>query len=118
MCQAQGWNINKLLKTGHQCILVLNYDFFSSHFIHFWPFLLLCRLFSNIFTIYHRGSEVCLERCDSYDNFSHLKNKINIQREICKRRHCPPIGTLALLLYLRPKGTQKDNNNLVFVVVN
>ena len=55
----------------------------------------------NIFTISFRGSEVCLERCDSYSNFGYLnKSNIFILREISKRTHCPYIVTLALLLFL------------------
>ena len=48
------------------------------------------------------GSEVCLERCDSYGDFGFKKRKKNIfiLREFCKRTHCPPIVTLALLLFL------------------
>ena len=42
---------------------------FYKKFIHFWAFFLLCNLVSNNFTIFFRGSEVCLERRDSYGNF-------------------------------------------------
>ena len=35
----------------------------------------LCGLVSNIFLIFFMGSEVCLERCDSYDKFGYLEEK-------------------------------------------
>ena len=72
-----------------------------STFTHFGAFVLLWDLVSIIFTIFFMGSEVYLERCDSYDNFD-LKQKFKkiIFREFCKRIHCPPIVTLALLLFL------------------
>ena len=71
-------------------------------FIHFGAFLLLCGLFSIIFQKNVMGSEVCLERCDSYGDFGFKKRKKNIfiLREFCKRTHCPPIVTLALLLFV------------------
>ena len=77
-------------------------------FIHFGAFLLLCGLVSIYFTIFFMGSEVCLERCNFYGNLG-LKKKSNnfILREFCKRTHCPPIVTLALLLFL--SKTQKKN---------
>ena len=66
----------------------------------FLGILLACDLLSYIFTFF-RGSEVYLERCDSYGNFGYLKkSNIFILREILKRKHCPSIGTLALLLFL------------------
>ena len=94
LCKSQGWNTKKVLKTEHQC------TFFSiMNFTNFYPFFgifLLCCIYSNIFTFFFRGSEVCLERGDSCGNFRYLKKKSNIfiLREICKRTQCPPIGTL------------------------
>ena len=43
--------------------------------INFFDFLLysqLCGLVFNIFTMFFRDSEVCLERCDSYVGFGYL----------------------------------------------
>ena len=40
-------------------------------FSHYWAFLLLCGPVSNIFTMFFRGSEVCLERYDSYGDFGY-----------------------------------------------
>ena len=75
--------------------------------INFWSFLLFCNTVPNIFTISFRGSEVCLERCDSQGNFDYLekKQKKIILREFSKRTHCPAIGTLALLLFIAKKQT-------------
>ena len=74
-------------------------------FVHFGAFLLLSNLVSHIFTILFRGSELCLETIDCYSNFCYLKKKntkknIFIPREFCKRTHCPPIVTLALILFI------------------
>ena len=70
--------------------------------IHFWAFLLLCGLVSNMFTMFFRDSEVCLEGCNSYGDFGYLikKSKNFILRKICKRTGCPSIVTLALLLFI------------------
>ena len=57
----------KLLKHKQQCTFVYIINFLNCY--RFWGFLLLCGLVSNIFTIFFRGSEVCLVRCDSYGNF-------------------------------------------------
>ena len=72
---------------------------FLSIFRHFF---LLCGLVSNIFTMFFRDSQVCLERCDSYGDFGYLtKNQtFFILREICKRTLCPSSVTLALLFFL------------------
>ena len=70
-------------------------------FGQFGAFLLLCGLVSIILTNIFMGSEVGLERCDSYGNFGYLKtSKMIILREFCEGTHCPAIGTLALLLFL------------------
>ena len=45
-------------------------------FVHFWAFLLLCGQVSNIFTMFFRDSEVCLERYDSYGDFGYLSKKL------------------------------------------
>ena len=45
-------------------------------YIQFWAFLLLCGLVSIFFTIFFRGSEVCLETCDSYGNVGYLKENV------------------------------------------
>ena len=69
--------------------------------MHFGAYLLLCGIVSRIFTIFFRGLEVCMAICDSYINLAIKKiNKDIILREIFKRTYCPPIGTLALLLFL------------------
>ena len=49
--------------------------------------------------MFFRDSEVCLEKCDSYGDFSYL-TKDQTFLEICKRTLCPSIVTLALLLFL------------------
>ena len=85
----------------------MNFTYFS----HFGDFLLLCDLVSIIFTKIFMGSEVCLERCDSYGNFGFKKKSNNfILREFCKRTHCPPIVTLALLLFLCKNDEKRCNN--------
>ena len=63
--------------------------------VHFGSFLLLCSLVSNLFKQNFWGSEVGLERCDSYCNFFFF-----LIKPFCTRTHCPPIITLALLLFL------------------
>ena len=88
----------KLLKTKHHCTFVYVMNF--TNYCPFLGILLLYDLVSNIFTIFFRGSEVCLEKCDSCGNLGYEKTKDFILREICKRTHCPPIVTLALLLFI------------------
>ena len=58
------------------------------------------------------------------------KSKKFILREICKRKHCPSIGTLALLLFicyyldqrqlicLRPKQIRKNNWDLLYKYID
>ena len=55
---------------------------FLSFFGHF------CGLVSYIFTIFFMGSEVCLERCDSYGNFGYLeKNQTFLFHENFVKEH-------------------------------
>ena len=49
--------------------VLLSASWILQFLIHFGAFLLLCGLVSNIFTIFFRGSAVCLARCDSYEYF-------------------------------------------------
>ena len=68
-------NIEKMLNVAINYPLkkvVLNTNF-TIFFFNFWAFLLLGGLVSNIFTFLFRGSEVCLERFDSYGNFGYLE---------------------------------------------
>ena len=53
--------------------VLLSTSWILQFFVHFGAFFLLCSLVSIIFTIIVMGSEVCLERCDSYGNFGFLK---------------------------------------------
>ena len=73
------------------------------NFTNFYPFLGIFTALRPSFYYFLKkfwGSEVCLERCDSYGSFGYSnKKKKNILREICKRTHFPSIGTLALLLF-------------------
>ena len=73
-----------------------------TNFCPFFGILLLCGLFSNIFTMFFRDSEVCLEIYDSYGDFGYLTKNQNIffEEEFLKRTHCPSIITLAQLLFL------------------
>ena len=71
LCIAQEWNTKKLLKTKHKSTFVYNINFtifsqFLGIFAALWPCFYY---FYNFF----RGSEVSLERCDSYGNFGYLK---------------------------------------------
>ena len=126
-------NIKKDAKFGHKWILIFFFQkYFSKFFINFQPFLLLCGLVSNVFTIFFMGSEVCLERCDSYGNFGYLEKKSNIfiLGEFCKRTQCPSIETLALLFFLyhkyriltqrkfkkKKQAGQGDGKNTVFLL--
>ena len=97
--QTSYWKQNSSVILSTSWILQIIIIFF---YIYFWAFLLLCCLVSNIFTMFFRDSEVCLERCDSYDDFGYIikKSNIFIWREICKRTRCPSIVTLVLLLFL------------------
>ena len=52
--------------------VILSTSWILQIFVHFGPFLLLCGLVSNIFTMFFRDSEVCLERYDSYGDFGCL----------------------------------------------
>ena len=56
-------------------------------FVNFWAILLRCGLGSSILSIFFRGVEVCLERCDSYGNFGLKKSNIIIFRRIKKKEH-------------------------------
>ena len=50
--------------------------FFKANFKYFYPFLGIfaaLRPSFKYFNHFFRGSEVCLERCDSYNNFGYLK---------------------------------------------
>ena len=48
--------------------------------------MLLCDLVSNIFTTFFSGSEVCLDRCDSYNNFGYLeKNQTFYSKRILEK---------------------------------
>ena len=79
------------------------FDFFLVQFGTFW---MLYSLVSYVFTILSKESAVRLERCYSYGDFGFFffKNlNIFILREISKRRQCPRIDTLALLLFLYTK---------------
>ena len=82
----------------------LHHEFYK-FFIHFGAFLLLCGLVSIIFTNFFMGLELCLERCDTYGNFG-LKKNIFFLWEFSKITHCPPVVTLALLLFvpIKTKG--------------
>ena len=59
-------------------------------------------LWPSVWYFFFRGSELRLERYDSYGNFDHLEKKSNIfiLGEFCKRTQCPAIETLALLFFL------------------
>ena len=72
--------------------------FFVGQFCGFW---LLYSLVSHVLTILSKESAICLERCYSYGDFGLFSNVLNffILREICKRRQCPGIDTLASLLF-------------------
>ena len=54
----------------------------------FWAFLLLCSLVSYMFTMFFRDSEVCLERCDSYDDFGYKPKNLTflIEEKFVKER--------------------------------
>ena len=97
--------------------VILSTSWILQIFVHFWSFLLLCGLVSTIFTMFFRDSEVCLEIYDWYGDFGYLTKKINIfiWREICKRTHCPPIVTLALLLFLHG-WTHMIPSNLYYIL--
>ena len=71
-------NIQKDAKCGHKLPLKKKFSkkVILQFFINFKSFLLLCGLVSNFFTIFFMGSEVCLERCDSYGNFGYFEKKI------------------------------------------
>ena len=62
----------KAIKKLTPVYFCLHHDF--KIFVHFGAFLLLCGLVSDIFTILSRGSELCVDICDSYSNFGYLKN--------------------------------------------
>ena len=68
-------NIEKNAKFGHKFTLKKKFKKkqILQFLFNFWAFLLLGGLVSNIFTIFFRGSEVCLERFDSYGNFGYLE---------------------------------------------
>ena len=77
---------------------------FTKKNIHFWTFLLLCGLVSNIFTIL-----VGIKKY-AWKNVIHTvfllfnkKSSIFVLREICKRTCCPSIVNLALLLFYHYK---------------
>ena len=83
-----------LLETKHQMYFCLHHDFYKflsifGHFCYFAAYILFLKIM---------GSEECLERCDSYGDF--FLSNIFILGEFCKRTQCPPIVTLALLLFL------------------
>ena len=68
--------------------VILSTSWILQIFIHFWAFLLLCSLLSNIFTMFFRDSEVCLERCDSYSDFGYLtKNQTFLFEEKFVKEH-------------------------------
>ena len=53
-------------------------DFFKanfSNFYQFWGIFAVCNLVTNNFTIFVRGSKVCIEKCDSYSNFGFKQNQ-------------------------------------------
>ena len=90
----------KAIENRTPVYLCLNHEFCKK--IHFGAFLMLCCQVSKIFTIFFRGSEVCLERCESYGDLGYLKkSNIFILREICKRTYCPPLVTPVLLLFVK-----------------
>ena len=61
----------KLLKTEHQCTFFYIMNFTSC--CPFWGIFAALRPSFYYFYIFFRGSEVCLEICDSYSNFSYWK---------------------------------------------
>ena len=74
----------KYIKTEHQCSFV----WVLLILIPFWAFLLLCGQVVNIFTMFFRDSEVCLEKCDSYGDFGYLtKNQKNLFEEKCVKEN-------------------------------
>ena len=89
----------KLLKTEHQCAFVYIMNF--TNFRPFWGFFAALRPSLSYFYNFFRGSEVCLERCDSHGNFGFFFNKFFLLLEnFVKRTHCPHIVTMALLLFI------------------
>ena len=63
-------NIQKDAKFGHK--LPLKKKFSKKVILQFFI------IFSKFFTIFFMGSEVCLERCDSYSNFGYFEKKITL----------------------------------------
>ena len=100
-------NIKKDTIFGHKLTLKKKFQkkVILKKFINFWAFLLLCGLVSNIFTTCFKGSEVSLERCDSYGNFGYLEKKSNIfiLGEFCELTQCPSIEIQALLFFVCTK---------------
>ena len=93
--QKSYWKPNSSVRLSTSWILQI--------FIHFWTFLLLCGLVCNIFTMFFRDLEVCLEKCDSYGDFCYLtKNQtFNFEEKfVNKKIHCPSFVTLTLLLFI------------------
>ena len=73
--------------------VLLSTSWILKKFIHFWEFLLLCGLVSNIFTMFFRD-------CFRWFLLFRKKSNIFIWREISKITGCPSIVTLTLLLFI------------------
>ena len=71
-----------------------------------WAFLLLCGLVSNIFTMFFRYSELCLERCDSYGDFCYLIKNLTF---LFKEKETPGLSVVCskVVFFMFRKGFLK-----------
>ena len=100
LCKSPGWNKKKLLKTEQQCTFV--YIMNLNNFYWLLGIFAALRPSFKYFHIFFQGFSSMSGKVWFIRIFwLFFKNfYIFILREICKRRHCPPSVTLALLLWI------------------
>ena len=106
MCLASGWNTKSYWKPNTS--VLLSSSWISHFFEHFGAFLLLCCLFSHILTFFSGVQKYFLKDVINTVILSIKKKNMLILRELWKRTHCPPIVTLALLIFI-PSVTNADS---------
>ena len=84
--------------------VILSTSWILQIFVNFWAFLLLCGLVSNIFTMFFRDSEVCMEGYDSKGDFGYLTKNLKYywKRNLLKNTlsfYCNP-DSAPLRMYL------------------